>query len=149
MNVLVMDGQGGGIGRALVEGLRQALPELDITAVGTNAAATSAMLKAGANQAATGENAAVFNMRQADAILGPIGILVANGLMGEVTPRMAAGLGETLAVKILIPVHKCRVEIAGLRDASVGQYIASAVEMVQNMARTEANAQGQKNGGNI
>ena len=133
MNILVMDGQGGGIGRALVEGLRQALPEADITAVGTNAAATSAMLRAGANQAATGENAAVYNMKNADVILGPIGILVANGLLGEVTPRMAAALGECAALKILIPVHKCHVEIAGLQDLPVGQFIMSAVERVQRL----------------
>ncbi len=133
MNILVMDGQGGGIGRALVEGLRQALPEADITAVGTNAVATGAMLRAGANQAATGENAAVYNMRYADVILGPIGILVANGLLGEVTPRMAAALGECEALKILIPVHKCHVEIAGLPDFPVGQLIASAVEKVQRL----------------
>lgn len=137
MNVLVMDGQGGGIGRALVEGLRQALPELAITAVGTNAAATAAMLKAGASQAATGENAAVYNMKNADAVLGPIGILVANGLLGEVTPRMAAALGECAALKILVPVHKCHVEIAGLPDAPVGQFIASAVEKVQRLARQD------------
>ena len=133
MNILVMDGQGGGIGRALVESLRQALPEADITAVGTNAAATGAMLKAGANQAATGENAAVHNMKHADVVLGPIGILVANGLLGEVTPRMAAALGECDALKILIPVHKCHVEIAGLPDLPVGQFIASAVEKVQRL----------------
>ncbi len=133
MNILVMDGQGGGIGRALVESLRQALPGADITAVGTNAAATGAMLKAGANQAATGENAAVYNMKYADVILGPIGILVANGLLGEVTPRMAAALGECEALKILIPVHKCHVEIAGLQDYPVGQFIASAVEKVQRL----------------
>lgn len=139
MNILVMDGQGGGIGRALVESLRQALPEADITAVGTNAAATGAMLRAGANQAATGENAAIYNMKYADVILGPIGILVANGLLGEVTPRLAAALGECEALKILIPVHKCHVEIAGLQDYPVGQFIASAVEKVQRLAiRTEA-----------
>ncbi len=135
MNILVMDGQGGGIGRALVEGLRQTLPEADITAVGTNAAATSAMLKAGASQAATGENAAVYNMKNADVILGPIGILVANGLLGEVTPRMAAALGECTALKILVPVHKCHVEIAGLQDLPVGQFIVSAVEKVQRLEK--------------
>jgi len=133
MNILVMDGQGGGIGKALVEGLRQALPEADITAVGTNAAATAAMLRAGANQAATGENAAVYNMKDVDVILGPIGILVANGLLGEVTPRMAAALGECGALKILIPVHKCHVEIAGVQDFPVGQFIISAVEKVQRL----------------
>ncbi len=133
MNILVMDGQGGGIGRALVEGIRQALPTSTITAVGTNAAATAAMLKAGANQAATGENAAVYNMKDADVILGPIGILVANGLLGEVTPRMAAALGECSALKILVPVHKCHVEIAGLLDLPVGQFIALAVEKVQRL----------------
>lgn len=133
MNILVMDGQGGGIGRALVEGLRQAIPDASITAVGTNAAATSAMLRAGADQAATGENAAIYNMKSADVILGPIGILMANGLLGEVTPRMAAALGECAALKILVPVHKCHVEIAGLPDLPVGQFIMSAVEKVQRL----------------
>ena len=135
MNILVMDGQGGGMGRALVEGLRQALPDADITAVGTNAAATAAMLRAGASQAATGENAAVYNMKYADVILGPIGILVANGLLGEVTPRMASALGECEALKILIPVHKCHVEIAGLQDQPITQFIASAVEKVQKLEK--------------
>ena len=135
MNVLVMDGQGGGIGRALVEGLKQAMPDISVTAVGTNAAATAAMLRAGADQAATGENAVVYNIKYADVILGPIGILVANGLLGEVTPRMAAALGDCEALKILIPVHKCHIEIAGLADAPVGQYIASAVEKVQRLEK--------------
>ena len=137
MNILVMDGQGGGIGKALVEGLRQALPEIDITAVGTNVAATSAMLRAGANRAATGENAAVYNMKNADAVLGPIGILVGNGLLGEVTPRMAAALGECDALKILVPVHKCHVEIAGMPDLPVGQLVASAVEKVQRLIQKQ------------
>ena len=137
MNILVMDGQGGGIGKALVEGIRQALPEVDITVVGTNAAATSAMLRAGANRGATGENAAVYNMKSADVILGPIGILVVNGLLGEVTLRMAAALGESMAVKILIPVHKCHVEIAGMPDLSAGQLIKAAVEQVQRMCKGE------------
>lgn len=135
MNVLVMDGQGGGIGRALVEGLHQALPELAITAVGTNAAATAAMLRAGAAQAATGENAAIVNCRDAQVLLGPIGILVANGLLGEVTPRMAAAVGDSPALKILIPVHKCRVEIAGLKEMPVGQGIAAAVERVAELLK--------------
>ncbi len=137
MNVLVMDGQGGGIGKALVEGLRQAMPEIDITAVGTNVAATSAMLKAGASRAATGENAAVYNMKSADVILGPIGILVGNGLLGEVTPRMAAALGECCAVKILVPVHKCHVEIAGMPDLPLGQLVLSAVEKVQRLLQKQ------------
>jgi len=137
MNILVMDGQGGGIGKALVEGLRQTLPEIDITAVGTNVAATSAMLRAGANRAATGENAAVYNMKNADAVLGPIGILVGNGLLGEVTPRMAAALGECDALKILVPVHKCHVEIAGMPDLPVGQMVAAAVEKVQRLIQKQ------------
>ncbi len=137
MNILVMDGQGGGIGKALVEGIRQALPEADITVVGTNATATSAMLRAGANRGATGENAAVYNMKSADVILGPIGILVVNGLLGEVTLRMATALGESMAVKILIPVHKCHVEIAGMPDLPAGQLIKAAVEQVQRMYKGE------------
>ncbi len=137
MNILVMDGQGGGIGKALVESLRQALPEIDITAVGTNVAATSAMLRSGASRAATGENAAVYNMKNADVVLGPIGILVGNGLLGEITPRMAAALGECDALKILVPVHKCHVEIAGMPDLPVGQLIAAAVEKVQRLMQTK------------
>ncbi len=135
MNAVVMDGQGGGIGRALVEGLHQAMPELHITAIGTNAAATAAMLRAGATQAATGENAAIVNCRDADVVLGPIGILVANGLLGEVTPRMATAVGDSPALKILIPVPKCRVEIAGLKETPVGQGIAAAVERVAELLR--------------
>lgn len=137
MNVLVMDGQGGGIGRALVEGLRKAAPDMSVMAVGTNAAATAAMLRAGAAQAATGENAAVWNMKDADVILGPLGILVANGLMGEVTPRMAAALGESPALKILIPSHKCRVEIAGIGEVPVSQSVAAAVERVVSLMKEQ------------
>ena len=137
MNILVMDGQGGGIGKALVEGLRQAMPDADITAVGTNVAATSAMLRSGASRAATGENAAVYNMKSADVVLGPIGILVGNGLLGEVTPRMAAALGECDALKILVPVHKCHVEIAGMPELPVSQLVASAVEKVQRYFKAQ------------
>ena len=127
MNVLVIDAQGGGIGKLLVAALRENLPEAVITAVGTNTAATTAMLKAGADFAATGENAVVVNCRRADAIAGPIGIVIADSLLGEITPRMAAAVAQSAAKRILIPVNHCDNIVVGVPDASPAHLIPEVV----------------------
>ncbi|MBQ7778009.1 MAG: DUF3842 family protein [Oscillibacter sp.] len=110
--IVIIDGQGGGVGRALTEAVRKTYPGVHVRAVGTNALATAAMLKAGAVEGATGENAVVFNARQADVLLGPVGILAANGLLGEVTPHMAEAIGSSDAVKILVPSQRCSIRLA-------------------------------------
>ena len=120
MNILVMDAQGGGIGKQVVTAVRTRFPDVTITAVGTNAAATTAMLRAGADEGATGENAAVVCCRRADVIIGPVGIVIADAMLGEVTPRMAVAVGQSAAKRILIPVNHCANFIAGVADLSVG-----------------------------
>lgn len=127
MNILVMDAQGGGIGKQVVTAVRTRFPDVTITAVGTNAAATTAMLRAGADEGATGENAAVVCCRRADVIIGPVGIVIADALLGEVTPRMAVAVGQSAAKRILIPVNHCTNFIAGVADLSVGRLIDSVV----------------------
>ena len=102
--VAVVDGQGGGMGRGLVEAVKKKWPSLHVRALGTNSLATAAMLRAGADDGATGENAVAFNARRADILLGPIGVLTPNGLLGEVSPRMAEAIGGSEAVKILLPL---------------------------------------------
>ena len=120
MNILIIDAQGGGIGRQLVTAAKEAAPSAHITAVGTNTAATAAMLKAGADTAATGENAVVVACRRADVIMGPLGIVIADSLFGEVTPGMAAAVGASGAVRILIPFDNCDNKIVGVGDYSTG-----------------------------
>ena len=131
MQILVIDGQGGGVGRALVERLKGEFPDSTITALGTNVLATTAMLKAGADHAATGENAIIYNAPMADIILGPIGILSANSMLGELSPGMAAAVGASRAVKILLPVGKCKVRVAGAQDVTLAMAIDAAVGMVK------------------
>lgn len=130
MQVMVIDAQGGGIGRQLIAALKQAASDLQIIAVGTNSAATAAMLKAGADKAATGENAVVVNARRADVIAGPIGIVVADSLLGEITPAMAAAVGQSSAHRILIPVSHCDTSVAGMPELPMGTLIQSAAEMI-------------------
>lgn len=127
MNILVMDAQGGGIGKQVVTAVRTRFPDVTITAVGTNAAATTAMLRAGADEGATGENAAVVCCRRADVIIGPVGIVIADAMLGEVTPRMAVAVGQSAAKRILIPVNHCANFIAGVADMSVGRLVDSVV----------------------
>lgn len=122
MNILVIDGQGGGVGRQLVESLKKAFPEQTIIAAGANALATQAMLKAGADHGATGENAVVAGCRRADIIVGPIGIVIADALWGEITPRMSVAVGQSRALRILLPMNLCDNYIAG-----VGRKPASAL----------------------
>jgi len=130
MKILVIDGQGGRVGKLLVEQIRLRLPGAEITAVGTNVIATSAMLKAGADQGATGENPVVYNCQEADVIVGPIGIVMANSLLGEITPVMAQAIGQCTAHKILVPVSRCRHTIVGMQNLSMSEYIQLAVEEI-------------------
>ena len=127
MNILVIDAQGGGIGKQVVTAVRTRFPDVTITAVGTNAAATTAMLRAGADEGATGENAAVVCCRRANVIIGPVGIVIADAMLGEVTPRMAVAVGQSAAKRILIPVNHCANFIAGVADLSVGRLVDSVV----------------------
>ena len=128
--ILVLDGQGGGMGVQLIKMLAPQLPQdCDLLAVGTNVMATSAMLKAGAPHGATGENAVVYNAARADLILGPIGMILANGILGEVSPAMTAAVSAASAEKILIPSSHCGVQIAGTQDCPLETYLQSAVTL--------------------
>lgn len=126
-NLLVVDGQGGQLGSQIIKALLEKYPAARITAVGTNAIATSAMLKAGAHQAATGENPLIVNSRKADVILGPIGIVIADALLGEITPTMAVAVGQADAVRILLPMNKCDNIVAGVIDQPTSQLIQDAI----------------------
>ena len=138
MKVVVIDAQGGGVGRMLVEQLKRALPRQPLLAVGANALATSAMLKAGADQAATGENAVRVAASDADLILAPIGLVLADAMLGEVTALMAASVGGSRAHKILIPSGRCGVTVAGVERQSLSELIALAVQAaVEYIQRSE------------
>lgn len=128
MKLVVIDGQGGRLGCLLVEGLRKRLPQAQICALGTNAVATAAMLKAGADVGATGENPVVRNVMDADGVLGPVGIVVANAILGEVTPAMAEAVGSCRGKKYLVPVNSCGVVVAGVEELSLPAYAVQAVE---------------------
>ena len=129
--VVVVDGQGGGMGRGLVESIKKKWPKLHVRAVGTNPLATSAMLRAGADDGATGENAVVFNARQADLLLGPIGILTPNGLLGEVSPAMAGAVGASEAVKILLPSQRCSIRLAAGDPQPLQFYLDQALRLLE------------------
>ena len=129
--VVVVDGQGGGMGRGLVESIKKKWPKLHVRAVGTNSLATSAMLRAGADDGATGENAVVFNARQADLLLGPIGILTPNGLLGEVSPAMAGAGGASEAVKILLPSQRCSIRLAAGDPQPLQFYLDQALRLLE------------------
>jgi len=130
VRILVIDGQGGRLGKLLVEGLRQAGVTDEILAVGTNSIATSSMVKAGADAGATGENPVVVCAREADVILGPIGILSADALMGEITETMAVAIGRSRAQKILIPLNRCHTTVVGLKDLTMSELVQEAVNTV-------------------
>jgi hypothetical protein len=131
MNVLVIDGQGGQLGGQIIKSLKSNFAEMDITAVGTNATATAAMLKAGASRAATGENPVVVACRKADIIIGPIGIVIADAMFGEITPQMAIAVGQADATRILLPVNKCDNLVAGVNDVSMNTLIEDVISRVK------------------
>ena len=130
-NVLVIDGQGGGLGRQLVAAIAAACPEAELTAVGTNSLAANAMLKAGAARAATGENAVVVNWRHADVIVGPIGIVIADALLGEITPAMAAAVCQSGAKRVLVPINHCENYVVGVPEQPVSQLVSAAAQKVK------------------
>lgn len=133
MNIIVIDAQGGGIGKQIVTAIKNNLSSVEITAIGTNSAATSAMLKAGADKAATGENAIVVGCRKADIIVGPIGIVIADALLGEITPTMAKAVGQSSAKRILIPINHCENIVVGVQDLSISILVQEVVKEIQSI----------------
>ena len=127
MTIIVLDGQGGGIGRALIAAISPLLPEgAELLCVGTNAMATAAMLKAGAQRGATGENAVRWAAEHADVLVCPIAFVLKDSMMGEVTGEMAACVGASRAVKILVPTERCGTHVAGIGAMSMQQLVADA-----------------------
>ena len=133
--LLVIDGQGGGIGKQLIEAVRNAKIPCEITCVGANTAATAAMLKAGADQGATGENAVVVCTKNADVIAGPVGIAIADSLLGEITPKMALAVGQSTAKKLLLPVNHCNNWIVGVGDLNLRTLTGEAVRMLEGLTK--------------
>jgi len=127
LKLVIIDGQGGSLGKALVEAIKKSNPALAILAIGTNSMAASAMLRSGADAIATGENPVVVAARDADIIIGPLGIIAADSLHGEITPNMALAVSQSLAHKILIPISKCNVSIVGKQELPLGEMIQLTV----------------------
>ena len=134
MRILVIDGQGGGIGRSLVELLVKNFPDSEVGATGTNSIATETMLKGGPSFAATGENAILFNAAEADVIIGPAGIIMANALHGEISPAIAMAVSSSKAKVVLIPMNHCRAYIAGVEEKKVAEYLQDAVDIIRKIA---------------
>ena len=130
MRILVIDGQGGQLGAQIIKSVKSKFADAEITAVGTNSAATLAMLKSGADNAATGENPVKVACRSADVIIGPVGIVIADSLCGEITPEMAVAVGQADAVRILVPMNKCKNQVAGVPDLSTAALINDVTEKI-------------------
>lgn len=138
MKVAVIDGQGGGIGKAIIERLRGEFGEdLHIIALGSNSIATSVMLKAGANEGASGDNAIGINASKVDIIIGCIGIIVPNSMLGEITPMMANSIAESPAKKVLIPLNRSNIQVAGIKNEPLPHYIDYVIDIVKNYMRGE------------
>ena len=131
--IVIVDGMGGGIGAQLASRLKEALGEgVELIALGTNSSATDRMLKAGAHRGASGENAIKVSVGQGDIIVGPIGIVIPNGMMGEITTAMAEAVLAAPGTRILVPVAQGHFVLAGVESASVGKQVSATVEAVQN-----------------
>lgn len=138
MNILVIDGQGGKIGSMVISLLKKVLPEQEIIAIGTNSIATSAMLKAGADKGASGENPVVVNSQKADIIVGPLGIVIANSMLGEVTPKMAEAVGGSKAQKLLIPTNSCNNIVLGTESLSLNELVLITVDRISKISKDGA-----------
>ena len=135
MNIVVIDAQGGGIGRQLVASIKQNIPGAYVMAVGSNPAATQAMMKAGADISATGENSVRVACRRADVIVGPVGIVIADSMLGEITPEMATAVAQSEAKLVLIPFSHHNRVIVGLPELPLGRLIQMAVEEIAQTGR--------------
>lgn len=133
MNILVIDAQGGGIGKQVVTAVKERFDSASVIAVGTNSVATTAMRKAGADFSATGENAVIVNSRKADVIIGPVGIVIADSLWGEITPKMAVAIGQSDAVRILIPVNHCNNVVAGVKDLGITELVKDVADKLSRI----------------
>ena len=136
MNILVIDGQGGQLGAQLVKEIAARHSDVQITAVGTNATATATMLKAGAKQAATGENPVLVACRKADVIIGPIGIVIADSMYGEITPKMAVAVGQADATRLLIPMNRCENVIVGIEDVTVATMVEGVLKKLDKLLKS-------------
>ena len=135
MKIVVIDGQGGRLGKLLVEAVKERLPQAEVLAVGTNGIATATLQKAGADYVATGENPVVRGVMDADVVLGPLGIVVAHSILGEVTPRMAEAVGGCRGKKILIPMNSCGVSVAGTQEMGLAGYVKLAADQAEAFLR--------------
>lgn len=129
--IVVIDGQGGRLGKMLIEEVRARLPQAELLAIGTNAVAASAMQRAGAVHAATGENPVVRGVMDADVVLGPLGIVVAHAILGEVTPKIAEAVGGCRAKKFLVPMNSCGVVVAGVQELGLAAHVRLAVDQAE------------------
>ena len=135
MNILVVDGQGGQLGGQIIKSIKNCVAEVEIAAVGTNATATATMLKAGASHAATGENPVIVACRKADVIIGPVGIVIADAMYGEITPNMAVAIGQADATRILLPINKCDNLIAGITEVATTAIIEDVIQKVMALVK--------------
>ena len=134
MKIAVIDGQGGGIGKSIIERIRRIQgADFEIIALGTNSLATTGMIRAGAKTGATGENAIVVTSGKVDVIMGPISIIIANSIMGEITPAMALAVADSQAVKLLIPLNRCNVEVAGTAQFNINELLDFSVEELMKL----------------
>ncbi|WP_249029526.1 DUF3842 family protein [Tannockella kyphosi] len=131
MEVVVIDGQGGGLGRAIVEALKASKLNCIVIGVGTNSIATSNLRKGGADFVATGENAIMYNAKNANIIIGPIGIAFSNSMYGEISPAMAHAINESEATKYLLPISKCSAKIIGTTQKPMNEYIQELIEILE------------------
>ena len=135
MKIVVIDGQGGRLGKLLVEAVKDRIPQAEVLAVGTDGIATATMQKAGADYVATGENPVVRGVMDADVVLGPLGIVVAHSILGEVTPRIAEAVGGCRGKKILIPMNSCGVSVAGTQEMGLAGYVKLAADQAEAFLR--------------
>jgi len=131
MRIAVIDGQGGGIGKHIVEQLRKKIPELNILALGTNALATGAMLRAGATEGASGESAICYNVERVDLIIGSVAIMMVYGLLGEITAAMATAISASKAEKLLLPIQRGNIMLVGVQRIPLPHQIEALVMEVE------------------